>query len=71
MQAVWEIDVTAAEALSRLAEELRRKGIALRIARANRPLREKLERTGLREQLGETTCSPSVHVAVEAFQREG
>jgi SulP family sulfate permease len=71
MQAVWEIDVTAAEALSRISEELRGKGIALRIARANRPLREKLERIGLREQLGEETYYPSVHAAVEAFLGTG
>ncbi len=42
IQAVWEVDVTATEALSRLADELRQREIALRIARANRPLREKL-----------------------------
>jgi len=70
MQAVWEIDVTAAEALSRLARELQEKGIALRIARANRPLRAKLERIGLAEQLGAEGYFPSVHAAVEAFRRE-
>ena len=69
MQAVWEIDVTAAEALSRLADELQKKDIALRIARANRPLREKLERVGLADQLG-PHYYPSVHAAVEAFQKE-
>jgi sulfate permease, SulP family len=70
MQAIWEIDVTAAEAFSRLVDELRQKGIALAIARANRPLRERLERIGLKEQLGEATYHPSVHAAIEAFQRE-
>lgn len=69
MQAVWEIDVTAAEALSRLARELQQAGISLRIARANRPLREKLERIGLAAQLG-ADYYPSVHAAVEAFQKE-
>jgi SulP family sulfate permease len=70
MQAVWEIDVTAAEALSRLTQELQQQGIALRIARANRPLREKLERIGLAEQLGAENYYPSVHAAIEAFRRE-
>ena len=70
MQAIWEIDVTAAEALSRLARELQERGIALRIARANRPLREKLERIGLAEQLGAEGYFPSVHAAVAAFRRE-
>jgi len=69
MQAIWEIDVTAADALSRLARELQEKGISLRIARANRPLRVKLERIGLAEQLG-ASYYPSVHAGVEAFQRE-
>ncbi len=64
-------DVTAVEALSRLMDELHRRGIALRFARVNRPLRETLERIGLREQLGKATYFPSVHVAVETFQQEG
>ncbi len=70
MQAVWEIDVTAAEAVSRLTRDLRDKGISLRIARANRPLREKLERIGHAEQLGQAAYYPSVHAAVDAFRRE-
>jgi len=70
MQAVWEIDVTAAEALARLVNELQEKGIALKIARANRPLREKLERIGLAGQLGAANYYPSVHAAVEAFRLE-
>jgi sulfate permease, SulP family len=71
MQAVWEVDVTATEVLSRLVDELRQRGIALRIARANRPLRERLQRIGLGQHLGEATYYPSVHLAVEAFQQEG
>jgi sulfate permease, SulP family len=71
MQAVWEIDVTAAEMLSRLVNELQQKGITLAIARAKRPLREKLERIGLKEQFSEKTYFTSVHMAVEVFrQRE-
>lgn len=69
MQAVWEIDVTAADALLRLTRELKEKRIALRIARANRPLREKLERIGLAEHLGAEGYFASVHAAVEAFRR--
>jgi SulP family sulfate permease len=69
MQAVWEIDVTAAEALSRLAKELQQRGITLQVARANRPLREKLARIGLAEQLGPDGYHPSVHAAVAAFQQ--
>lgn len=70
MQAVWDIDVTAADALARLAEELARQGVSLRIARANRPLREQLERLGLAQQLGREVYFGSVHMAVDAFRRE-
>lgn len=70
MQAVWEIGITAAEALHRLSDELEQQGIALRFARANRPLRAKLERIRLFERLGPATYYPSVHAAVEAFRRQ-
>src|SRR5262249_44724997 len=53
VQAIWELDITAADALSRLAEELRKNGVSLKIARANRPLREKLERLVRQGQLNE------------------
>jgi SulP family sulfate permease len=70
MQAVWDIDVTAADALSQLVDELRQQGITLTIARANRPLRESLERIGLQEHFYEKTYFNSVHLAIEAFQRQ-
>jgi pimeloyl-ACP methyl ester carboxylesterase len=70
MQAVTDIDVTAAEAVSRLRQELAERGIALKIARANRPLRERLARIGLGEQLGERNLFPSVHAGAAAFRRE-
>src|SRR5436853_1493206 len=50
-QAITDIDVTAAEALHALREELRQKGIALKIAHANLPLRCILERIGLAEEI--------------------
>ena len=40
MQAVWEIEITAAEALHRLADELAQQGIALRCARQSPPARQ-------------------------------
>lgn len=70
MQAVWEIDVTAADGLTRLAAELRARGVALKIARANRPLREQLDRIAIQGQPGEIAYYPSVHAAVDAFRRE-
>jgi SulP family sulfate permease len=70
MQAVWDIDVTAADALARLPDELRKSGIALMVARANRPLREKLEQISAQGQLDRLAYYPSVHAAIEACQRE-
>jgi len=69
MQAVTDVDVTAAEALSRLHEELEARGISLKIARANRPLRERLVRIGLGEHLGKRNLFPSVHAGVAAFRQ--
>jgi SulP family sulfate permease len=70
VQAVTEIDVTAAETLARLAEELGARGVALKLARANRPLREMLVKIGVSKDLLEATLFPSVHEAIEAFRRQ-
>ena len=70
VQAVTEVDVTAAEMLVRLGAELGAEGIALKFARANRPLREQIMRLGLGKHLDEATVFPSVHAAIEAFLRE-
>ncbi len=67
-QAITEIDVTALDSLRELDEEFHRQGIALKIARANRPLREILERAGLTRELGQESFFPSVHEGVQAFQ---
>jgi SulP family sulfate permease len=69
-QAVTDIDVTAAESLHALREELQQKGIALKIAHANRPFRDILERTGLAREIDENNFFGSVHECVEAFQRQ-
>src|SRR5262249_48112456 len=70
VQAVTEVDVTAAERLSRLGAELDAQGIRLKFARANRPLREQITRLGLGEHLEQSTVFPSVHAAIEAFRGE-
>ena len=67
-QAITDIDVTAVEALHAVHEELQRKGIALKIAHANRPLRAILERTGLARELKEDSFFASVHECASAFQ---
>ncbi len=69
LQAVPDIDVTAAEALTRLDTELKQQRISLKFARANRPLRARLMHIGLGQHLGEQNLYPSVHAAVAAFLR--
>jgi len=66
-QAISDIDITAVEALRSVNQELRQKGIALKIAHANRPLRELLERTGLSSEIGQASFFASVHECVQAF----
>lgn len=66
-QAISDIDVTAVEVLASVMEELRKQGIALKIAHANRPLRELLDRTGFAKQIGPESFFPSVHECIEAF----
>jgi SulP family sulfate permease len=66
-QAITDIDVTAVEVLHSLNEELRQKGIALKIAHANPPLRALLARTGLASEIGSESFFSSVHECVAAF----
>lgn len=69
-QAITDIDVTAVETLHTLHQELQTRSIALKIAHANRPLRQLLERTGLAGEIGPQSFFPSVHEAVEVFLKE-
>jgi SulP family sulfate permease len=70
-QAITDIDATAAETIHDLHLEMKSKSIALKIAHANRPFREILERTGLANELGEESFFPSVHDCVNAFTASG
>ena len=67
-QAITDIDVTAAEALHALTVELRERGIALKIAHANPPLRKVLEKIGFASEISEESFYPSVHECIAAFQ---
>jgi MFS superfamily sulfate permease-like transporter len=68
-QAITDIDVTAVEMLHGLHEELKAKGIAMKFAHTNRPLRELLEKTGLASEIGQDSFYGSVHECIEAFSR--
>jgi sulfate permease, SulP family len=67
-QAITDIDVTAADALQGLKEELEKQGIALKFAHANRPLRTVLERIGFTSELGQESFFHAVHECAAAFQ---
>ena len=63
-----DVDVTAAEALRGLKQELEQQGVAMKFAHANRPLRKVLERIGFTGELGQGSFFSSVHECVTAFQ---
>jgi SulP family sulfate permease len=66
-QAVTDIDVTAADALSALQKEFTNAGISLKIVHANRPFREVIQRNGLLQELGPQSLFDSVHECVQAL----
>ena len=66
-EAISDFDSTAAEALENLDADLERRGVELWIARANGPLRELLQLTGLTSHIGESNIYISVRAAVIAY----
>ncbi len=69
-EAISDFDSTAAEALENLDADLERRGVELWIARANEPLRELLQATGLTKRLGKQNIYPSVRAAVVAYHAQ-
>jgi SulP family sulfate permease len=67
-EAVSDFDSTAAEALEALDADLERRKVELWIARANAPLRDLLQVTGLTARIGEANIHPSVRAAVIAYR---
>jgi sulfate permease, SulP family len=66
-EAITDFDSTAAEALENLDANLERRQVELWIARANAPLRDLLEVTGLTTRIGEEHIYPSIRSAVTAY----
>ncbi len=66
-EAISDFDSTAAEALENLDADLDRRGVELWIARANKPLRDLLQVTGLTKRLGKDNIYLSVRAAVTAY----
>ena len=65
-EAISDFDTTSAEALENIDANLERIGVELWIARANKPLRDLLERTGSTTRIGKGNIYPSVRAAVTA-----
>jgi sulfate permease, SulP family len=66
-EAIVEIDLTAADALGELHDELDRRGVVLALARVKHDLRDQLERIGLITHIGADRLYPTLPVALEAF----
>ena len=67
-ESVSDFDSTAAEALETLDTNLERRGVELWVARANGPLRDLLQVTGLTDRIGTENIYPSVRSAVVAYR---
>ncbi len=68
-EAIVEIDLTSADALGELHDELERRGILLALARVKQDLRIQLERIGLDAHIGPDRLFATLPVALEAFAR--
>jgi MFS superfamily sulfate permease-like transporter len=66
---VTSVDVTAADALSELNEMLRRAGTRLCFAELKDPVKDKLKRFGLFEQVGEQFFFATVGEAVDKYEQ--
>jgi SulP family sulfate permease len=68
-QAIHDMDVTAAQRFAELHRELAEDGVDMKTADAPRPLREKLARVGLSEEVFRRNFFVSVKKAVEAYEQ--
>ncbi|MFO0994705.1 MAG: SulP family inorganic anion transporter [Hyphomicrobiales bacterium] len=64
---VTSVDVTASDCVGDLVEILKAQGIAFRFAELKDPVKDKLKRFGLFQELGEDAFFPTVESAVDAF----
>ena len=66
-EAIVDVDVTGAEALGTLADDLRTRGIGLALARARTAVQQTLIRTGVTQRLAENAFHLRVESAIRAF----
>ena len=64
---VTSVDITAADVVTELHQALNDGGISLRFAELKDPVKDKLRRFGLLEQLGEECFFPTVEAAVDSY----
>jgi sulfate permease, SulP family len=69
-EAIIELDVTAADALHTLCDELDRRGVVPALARVKQDLRHDLDASGLRERIGDDRIFPTLPTAVAAFRAQ-
>ncbi len=62
-----ELDITAADALNELHDELERRGIVFALARVKQDLRDELEAAAIVEKVGEERLFPTLPTAVQAY----
>ena len=67
-EAIIELDVTAADALHALCDELHRRGVVPALARVKQDLLVYLDGSGLRERIGDDRIFPTLPTAVAAFR---
>ena len=67
VEANVEIDITAADGLRALHDDLAERGVRLGLARVKRDLRDPLHRAGLVELIGEDMLFPTLPVAEQAY----
>ena len=65
------VDVTAADALSELNETLRHSQIKLSFAELKDPVKDKLKRFGVFDQIGEDSFFATIGEAVDEYERVG
>jgi high affinity sulfate transporter 1 len=66
---VTSVDVTAADVLAELEDDLASRGVEFRFAEMKDPVKDKLRRFGILARFGEGSFFPTIEVAVDAYLR--
>ncbi|WP_214401424.1 SulP family inorganic anion transporter [Pseudonocardia lacus] len=67
-EAVTDIDITAVDALARLADDVEQRGVTLALARTKQDLLVDLRSSGLARRIGEDLVFPTLPTAVAAYR---